>query len=236
MRVSLAVLFLAARALLAAPEGSVSGGTIEGHVVLAGTQVPASTIVPNTTDPEECGETHSLQDLVVDAATRGLANVILAVRGASPPTKPPAPGHLVIDNRDCRFVPHAAVVTVGSTIEGLNSDMVLHTTHLYGSNEANLALPFAGSRASRRIEEPGMIVVKCDVHGWMQAFVRVDPHPYHVVSAADGSFRISGLPAGSFVLEAWHERLGRLEMPVVIESGRTTIAEIEYPEGGGSEP
>ena len=237
MHVSSAGLVLAAWAVLvAAAEGQVAGGALEGRIVLEGTEVPTSTIVANTTDPEECGAAHSLEDLVVDSETRGVADVILAVRGARPPEKPPSPGHLVIDNRDCRFVPHAAVLIVGSTIEGLNSDMVLHTTHLYGPHEANLALPFAGSRASQRVEEPGMIVVKCDVHGWMQAFVRVDPHPYHAVSAADGSFRITGLPAGSFVLEAWHERLGRVEMPVVIERGQTTSAEIEYRERGGPEP
>jgi plastocyanin len=231
MHFSLAVLVLAAESLVAAAaNGQAVGGMLEGRIVLAGTAVQASTMVANTTDPEECGETHSLQDLVVDTSTRGLANVILAIRGASPPVSPPAPGRLVIDNRDCRFEPHAAVLTVGSTIEALNSDRVLHTTHLYGSREVNIALPFEGSRVSQRINEPGMIVVRCDVHGWMQAYVRVDSHPYHAVSAGDGSFQITGLPAGSFVLEAWHERLGRRQVPVVIDSGQTTRVEIDYPE------
>jgi hypothetical protein len=110
----------------------------------------------------------------------------------------------VLDNRDCRFVPHVAVVTVGSRIEALNSDPLLHTVY-YGAVEANIALPIKGARIARVVERAGMIVVKCDVHGWMQAFLRVDPHPFHAVSAADGTFLIEGIPEGNYRLAAWPE-------------------------------
>jgi hypothetical protein len=104
----------------------------------------------------------------------------------------------------------------------------LHTTHLYGAVEKNLALPVKGARSKMKVDRAGMIVIKCDIHGWMQAFVRVDPHPYHAVSDAEGSFRIGNIPPGNYTLEVWHEKLGSQQIPVRIESGETEQVKIKY--------
>ena len=49
---------------------------------------------------------------------------------------------------------------------------------------------------------------RCDVHGWMRAYANVVTHPFFAVTKDDGSFEIKGLPAGTYTIEAWHERLG----------------------------
>ena len=212
------------------PTSPGSSGSLEGLVRLLGEGAPpTATMVENTTDPEECGREHSLEDLLVSARTRGIQNVILSLSGVAAEKVPELKAdRLVMDNVECRFSPHAAVLTVGSTLEALNSDMVLHTTHLYGPIESNIALPFQGSRVDKVLENPGMIIVKCDVHGWMQAFVRVDPHPFHAVSDAEGRFRIGGIPPGDYALEAWHEKLGRQQLNVHVVAGRTEAVELEF--------
>lgn len=204
-------------------------GTLEGRVRLRAGATPRPTAVENATDPAVCGRHQILEDFLVSPRNRGVQNVIVALEDVPAEKIPPlAPQRLVLDNRSCRFAPHAAVLTVGSRIEALNSDPVLHTVHLYGAVEANIALPIRGARIARGAERPGMIVVKCDVHGWMQAFIRVDPHPFHAVSAADGAFRIDGIPPGSYKFSAWHEKLGRLERTVRIEEAKTERLELEY--------
>jgi hypothetical protein len=50
--------------------------------------------------------------------------------------------------------------------------------------------------------------VKCDVHPWMGAFIGVFDHPYFAVTGDDGSYVISGLEPGDYIIEAWHEKLG----------------------------
>lgn len=185
------------------------------------------TVVGNTTDPVVCGEKQTLQDVKVSEETRGLANVIVALEGVPGGSKP-GPTTLVLDNRDCRFEPHVAVLTAGSTIEATNSDTVLHTTHLYGPREVNFSLPAKGVTQSRVLSEPGIYAVKCDVHGWMQAFVRVDDHPFHAVTGEEGRFTMEGVPAGTYTLEAWHERLGSLEVTVKVEAHETAEVELEY--------
>ena len=53
-----------------------------------------------------------------------------------------------------------------------------------------------------------MVPFKCDVHGWMNAYVGVLEHPYFAVTDKDGKFSLKTLPAGTYTIEAWHERLG----------------------------
>ncbi|MBI4160981.1 MAG: hypothetical protein HY509_00865 [Acidobacteria bacterium] len=202
-------------------------GNLEGVVRWEGGQAPSPTSVRNTTDPESCGAVQSLEDLLVSPETGGIQNVILALDGVPPEQVPPfRPRPLRLDNRDCRFHPHAGVLETGAVIEITNGDPFHHTTHFYGTLEANVSLPFQGMTVRKTASSAGMIVVKCDLHGWMQAFLRVDPHPYHAVTGPDGSFRIPDIPAGTYGLEIWHERLGASQGSVTIETGKTQSLEI----------
>ncbi len=202
-----------------------SSGSVEGTVRLSEGVEIELTHISNTTDPEICGEGQTLEDILL-SESKGIENVIVTVRGA--PVVESEPETLVLDNAECRFEPHAAAITAGSTIEARNSDAVLHTTHLYGPTEINISLPIEGAKSSRTLDEPGMYVVKCDVHGWMQAFIRVDAHPFHDVTDSDGRFRIEGLPTGDYTLELWHEKLGPLEREVRIDATTPTSIEVEY--------
>ena len=172
---------------------------------------------------------HTLEDVLVSDRNRGVKNVILALVDVPGGTAPPrVPGELLLDNIDCRFSPHVSVLTVGSVFETRNSDPTLHTVHLYGPSEANLALPLQGMTVSRTLDTAGVVVVKCDVHGWMQAFIRVDSHPFHAVTDGSGAFRITDVPAGEYTLEAWHERFGTQRHTVRIRDGETTTLALEF--------
>ena len=206
-------------------------GVLQGIVRWSESAVPEPTVVVNTTDPEVCGTLHTLEDLSVSPRTQGLANVIVAVIDVpADEIQTVEPQHLVLDNRQCRFAPHAAVLTVGSTIETTNSDDTLHTVHFYGEREANIALPLNGMRVPYRLDGEGLIAVRCDVHGWMQAFIRVDTHGYHAVTDARGTFRIDRLPTGSYTLEIWHERLGFQQHAIMVEAGQITSVTIDVPD------
>ena len=235
-----AAIVASASALIAWPPGSARGqtralprggstGTLQGVVRLKGAGPPRPTVVQNTTDPTVCGRSHTLEDWVISPRARGVQHIILDLENVPLDQIPVVnPGRLVLDNSRCRFVPHASVLTVGSTIEIVNSDAVLHTVHFYGPMDVNIALPLKNMRVNRRVDAAGMIIVKCDVHGWMQSFVRVDAHPFHAVTDAAGSFRIAAVPPGEFVLHAWHEKLGDRRETVRIRAGEVTTLVIEY--------
>ena len=204
-------------------------GAIEGRVLFQGATIPKPTEVENGTDPEVCGSRQSFSDLLISPRDRGIQNVIVSLADETVPSAPrPASGTLTLDNRKCQFAPHVAVLTAGSTVEATNSDPIFHTTHLYyGALSRNLALS-TGEKASQFVNRPGLIIVKCDIHGWMKAYVRVDSHPFHAVSDAAGRFEIRGIPAGSYTLEAWHESLGKQSIPVTVRGGATEKLEIQF--------
>lgn len=212
-----------------APEPSFSTGTLRGTVRLTGTQIPDPALIENTTDPEICGRVQRRQDLVVHRENRGIANVIVSLRSVPAEKIPPSqPDRLVLDNRDCQFVPHVAVLSVGSTIEAVSHDPVLHTVHFYGALERNLALPDKSATMTVTAGEPGMIAVLCDAHGWMKAYIRVDSHPFHAVTDAEGTFVIENIPVGSYELDVWHERLGAQSLSVRVEPDTSVALEIRY--------
>lgn len=204
-------------------------GALEGFVRLAGESLPAPTSVQNTTDPETCGREQSLEDLLVSAEARGVQNVI-ATFVDIPEDRVPAgsPQRLVIDNRDCRFIPHVSVAALGDTMVAINSDRVVHTTHYYGPLNDNVALPPSGERVGSVVSQLGIITVLCDLHGWMRAFIRVDSHRFHAVSDELGFLRIEGIPPGDYTLELWHERLGTQQVQVEIRPDETIRLDIEY--------
>ncbi|MBI4459570.1 MAG: hypothetical protein HY648_05885 [Acidobacteria bacterium] len=210
-------------------EVSTRTGMIQGRVVFQGDLIPKPTEIENTTDPEVCGSRQSFYDILISPSNRGIQNVIVALAGGGLENSPaPSVRKVVLDNRNCRFDPHVAVMTAGGTVEALNSDPIFHTTHLYyGALDRNLALS-VGETRSQLVSRPGLIVVKCDIHGWMKAFIRVDRHPYHAVTGSQGEFTIQDVPAGSYTLEVWHEVLGEQKMPVTVKTGQTERLEIHY--------
>ena len=205
-------------------------GAIEGRVLFQGGEAPRSTLVSNTTDPHECGEVQSLRNIRI-SRNQGIGNTIIRLANVSLPPGYEVPvSTLVLDNRECQFEPHVAVLTTGSSIETSNSDEITHTVHLYGLFNLNVALGPGQSRFVRQLDRPGWYIVKCDLHGWMQAYLRVDEHPFHAVSSSDGSFRIHNVPAGSYRLEAWHEYFGREEREIVVQAGKTSTLTLVYQE------
>jgi len=66
-----------------------------------------------------------------------------------------------------------------------------------------------------------MFTVKCDVHPWMQSYIGVFSHPFFAVTKPDGKFSLANLDAGTYEIEAWHERLGTQKATVTLGAGDT---------------
>jgi hypothetical protein len=61
-----------------------------------------------------------------------------------------------------------------------------------------------------------MVPFKCDVHGWMNAYVGVLDHPYFATTDKDGKFELKTLPPGTYTIEAWHEKFGTQQQKVTL--------------------
>ena len=161
----------------------------------------------------------------------GLANVLVYVTSGLPEGPYPLAEPPVIDQQGCRYTPHVAGIMVGQELEVLNSDELFHNVHSLSevNRPFNRAMPAAIKRATFSFtdEEPAFRI-KCDVHPWMSTYLGVFSHPYFAVTGTDGSFAIPGLPAGTYEIEAWHERLGTLKSPVTLLDGLTAMVDLTF--------
>jgi plastocyanin len=124
-----------------------------------------------------------------------------------------------IDQQNCRYHPHVFGMRVGQKLEIINSDPTLHNIHATpkDNSEFNTGQPVQGMKTEHTFTKPEVMVpFKCDVHGWMNAYVGVLDHPYFAVSDASGKFEIPKLPAGTYTIEAWHEKLGAQTQSVTL--------------------
>ncbi len=215
-----------------------TAGTLTGTIAFEG-EAPANEPIRMNADPvcvtenktPQFQETYMVQD-------GKLANVFVYVKDGlgnytfDTPTQPAQ-----IDQQSCRYHPHVFGMMVGQTLEIVNSDPTLHNIHALpkGNQEFNTGQPIQGMKTTHVFKNPEVMVpFKCDVHGWMNAFVGVLPHPFFAVSAADGTYTISGLPPGTYTIEAWHEKLGTKTQSVTIGASESKTADFSFAATGAT--
>lgn len=238
-------------ALPAAADGPTGTAVIKGKVVLEGT--PPKMKALSMSGDAVCAKAHKkkvpAQGLIVykqqgNAVPYVFVYVKKGISGKYDVPEEPA----LIDQVGCMYTPHVFGMIAGQELHIRNGDPVNHNIHsLAKKNKAfNFAQPnkgmvkkLAGAATFTRPEV--MIKVKCDVHAWMSCYVGVLSHPFFDVTkshldtkdkAARGTFEIKDLPAGDYVLAAWHEKFGRVTQEVSVKDGETK--EIEFKVGSKS--
>jgi hypothetical protein len=100
-----------------------------------------------------------------------------------------------------------------------NSDPVTHNIHPrpQENGEWNHSQSPDAPPIERKFAHPEVIIrVKCNIHGWMHAWIGVVDNPYFAVTGPDGSFELKNLPPGTYTVGAWQEALGSQEKSVTI--------------------
>jgi len=215
------------------PSSSPQGrtGSIVGETMLGGAaRAPDPPTRVKPADARACGA-EVADESVAASAAGGLKDVIVYVDNP-PAGTTAAPGRVKLTNRNCRFQPRVQAATVGATLVVGNDDDILHNTHGYfegGATFFNLGLPFRGIEVPRPLARAGMITFKCDAgHTWMRGFLLVLDHGFYAVSDASGRFRIPQVPAGSYRMKAWHERLGSRDASVTVAPDQEAALRIEF--------
>ncbi len=138
----------------------------------------------------------------------------------SPKEKP-----TVMDQKGLKFDPHILPITRGTTVNFINNDDVLHNVFSPDKCATNFNLGTwpKGETRSHTFESEGCYsVVLCNVHPEMEAWILVLQNPYFAITDEDGNYSIKNIPAGSYSLVAWHERLKNKSQKVTITKGETT--------------
>ncbi|MBU21670.1 MAG: hypothetical protein CL476_00955 [Acidobacteria bacterium] len=187
-----------------------------------------------TANPEVCGQTVPDESIVVDAEG-GLANAVVTVVGLTAPAEAPP---IEVSNEGCLFRPRVQVSRPGGAIDLTSVDNVLHTSHAYaedGRSLFNIAIPMAGLTIRRQLTARGLVRLACDTHTWMRGFIMASVDRT-AVSEADGSFRLDGVPPGTYELRFWHEVLEGTSQTVTVPAAGVADVLVDFRSAAGAEP
>lgn len=206
------------------------GAVIKGKVVFEGT-APKDKKIALDADPY-CSQANA-QPMKTEVYVIGkggeMANVFVWIKKGLEGKKYDPPKDVVeLDQIGCRYTPHVLGVMVGQTLKIKNNDDTMHNVHsLSTANpEFNFGQAKKGAETDKVFTSAEFFRIKCDVHGWMSAWVGVVPHPFYVVTGEAGTFELKDLPAGEYDVEAWHEKLGTQTQTVKV--GEKESKEISF--------
>lgn len=138
-------------------------------------------------------------------------------------TVPGAPGApsepiAVVTQQDAKFEPRVLPVVVGTTVSWPNRDDIYHNVFSL-SDAASFDLGmYRGDDETKRytFDKPGRVDVFCAIHSNMHCIVLVLPSPYFSRSDERGRYEIRNVPAGTYRLRAWHERVPAKVQEIVV--------------------
>lgn len=205
--------------------GDVSnGGTITGTVKLVG-DVPAAKTLRVDKDQATCGHDDLQSEALIVSSDSALKNAVVSIVNISKGKKFEG-GTPSLDQKGCVFIPHVSMIPQGSSIELLNSDDVMHNLHSWSmKNSAFNEGVAAHGNITKTFEFPETVKVTCDVHKWMTSWLIVQANPYYVLTDANGHYKLEGVPAGTYTVQAWQESLGKSSQEVTVTAGGETTAD-----------
>ncbi|MBI1908849.1 MAG: carboxypeptidase regulatory-like domain-containing protein [Deltaproteobacteria bacterium] len=226
MKKTIVVVTLALGLVLAGAVTVQAAGTIKGRASFTGV-APAMPMLTKQADPF-CAKSPTKDEEVVVNANGTLKNVVVRVVKGAPKGAVPAQA-VVLDQNGCSYKPRVLAVVAGQKVLIRNSDPVLHNVHSYqgaatGFNQAM----FKGMKDLEKTFPLGATKFKCDVHPWMTAWVVGNENPFFAATGETGEFTIGNLPAGTYTLEAWHEKYGIQTKDLTVAEGQTVDASFTF--------
>lgn len=225
--------WISAVALVAGACG-ISFGQVTGTVTLKGNppvmqQIKLIQLIP------DCAKQHKnpvYEQTVITGDKGQLANVVVSIKtpeGKKLGKVPTTP--VVLDQKGCMYVPHVLPVMVGQPVDVKNSDSFLHNVHTLSIDNPgmNMAMIMVGNKKVPPFQTVETFKVKCDVHPWMVAWIRVLDNPYFATTSSDqkniGQYSIDtkGLPDGEYTFVAWQEKYGTQEKKAKVTNGKATV-------------
>ena len=210
-----------------------TAGVISGKVTFSG-KAPVMPLLDMSPNPacERLNKKPRRAEEVIVNANGTLKNTFVWIKSGLPDAHWDPPAEFAkLDQEGCVYEPHVLGLMLGQKLEISNSDTVNHNIHADSTvNEAwNVTEPpRAERRMTRFSKQEIMFPVTCGVHPWMRSYLAVVSHPFFAVTGDDGSFKLNGVPPGTYTVEAVHERYGKKEMRIVMGPKESKDLEIGY--------
>ncbi len=143
--------------------------------------------------------------------------VVFAMPSEHHATASPAVPTATMDQANNEFVPQVLVVQTGTSVIFPNNDTVSH--HVYSFSDAKmfeLALYKGNAHPPLAFDEPGLIVLGCNIHDSMLGYIWVVDTPYFGMTDGSGKLLIDALPAGQYSVQVWTPRARPADLPAPV--------------------
>jgi len=212
---------------------------ISGTVRLVGPAPSIVTIQPEA-DFDACGTEPRPTKSLVLGTNQTVRDAIVYLGGSAPvSTRIESNDAVVLDQRNCEFVPRIQLARSGAPLILRNSDPILHIVRIdarSGSDQPRtllkVATPYAGYEKCYQLtsfREPTLLhAASANGHAWMSAYIAVLPHPWAALTDENGHFVIHHVPPGVQKIYAWHEVLGVLTREVKLNGNRAAVVDFEF--------
>jgi len=133
-----------------------------------------------------------------------------------------------ITQHGATFAPHVLPIMAGTTVEWPNNDTILHNVFSFSETKPfDLGLyksPYTGKVPSVTFDKPGKVDVFCSIHSRMNCILLVLENPHFAATDPRGNYSITNVPAGTYKLKAWHERLPPQSQQIIVpEAGEVKV-------------
>lgn len=141
--------------------------------------------------------------LVVDQTGAPLEDAVIELVSPNVSSLTTAAGSMT--QQGLLFVPYVLAVKAGTAVEFPNKDKTRH--HVYSFSESKVfELKLYAGKPEKPVvfDKPGIVVLGCNIHDHMQAYVYVGTSALLAVTNAQGKAEFSKLPSGVATLKVWH--------------------------------
>ena len=161
-------------------------------------------------------EAASLNLQIIDAAGWPSSEAVAFLEPASGQTLPKHQHSAQIEQRGRRFAPLVTVVQTGTAISFPNRDSVRHQVYSFSAPKIFELKLYSGAGGDPIIfDKPGTVIIGCNIHDQMAAFIQVVDTPYFAKSDASGKLSIDNILPGKYQLKIWHSSIpASIPMPV----------------------
>ena len=241
LRKRIPLLMLAALvALTTKVTGAENGqGTISGTVRLVGPPPSIPTVLPQT-DFDMCGSVARPTQSLLLGTNQTVRNVIVYLTGYTQGSASNGTNDaIIVDQRDCEFIPRIQIARSGVSLILKNSDPILHVVRIDSMSGTNgqrtllkAATPYAGYEKIYQLanfREPTLLqVTSGNGHEWMAAYIAVLPHPWAALTDENGRFTLRNVPVGTHKIYVWHEALGTMARDIRVNGEGSTTADFQF--------
>src|SRR4051812_10692343 len=135
------------------------------------------------------------------------AGVVLWLEPVDRPVPALTPRKFEMQQRDKQFVPHVLAISLGSTVELPNLDLIFHNAFPnFSAQPFDIGLSPPRTSRSITFKTPGIVRVFCNIHATMSAIIAVLNTPWYAVTLSNGKYIFNNVPPGEYQLHMFHER------------------------------